>query len=252
MSVGTLLAPQTELQPWSSLYANSLHVETLVADSLTVDGNLAINGNLSVTGTSSLYTLDTSGPITAGGVLNMSGHPIINAGSISSGSISASGSISSSGTITASGQSLAYYTSPPSATQVIPNNSITQVTLLSDNISSKGADITINPAGPLITFNTLGYYSISIGLQWIQSGFITGAATVYFNLIDTVSLESYLVAAQPASIGGRLALTGSIVAPFAAGQTLGLYVYQNSGGNETLGSGLPSPDSFVSVYRLVA
>jgi hypothetical protein len=234
MSVGTLLAPQTELQPWSSLYANSLHVENVVSE-----GNLSVGGNLTVSGTTSLYTLATSGPVTFGGVLNMAGSPIINAGSISS-----------SGTYTSSGQSIAYFTSPPSATQPIPDSMISQVTLLSNMVAQQGGDITINPAGPLITFNASGFYSISVGLRWIATGFTAAALNAEFYLYDPVSSSSYIVSSASPASGGSLSLTGTIAAKFTAGQQLVLAVYQNSGATQSLGAGQTSTDSFVSVYRL--
>src|SRR5579872_3255284 len=147
MSVSGLLQPATESQTWSSLYANQLHVSSLVADGLTLDGNLDMNGNDIVnvgnytgTGTMATGTLIVSGPM-AGQVATFSGSVGIS-GSLSSGSIAASGSISSTGTITASGQSFVCYSNPFASSQSIPDASRTTVTFLTTATVNKGSDIT--------------------------------------------------------------------------------------------------------------
>jgi hypothetical protein len=240
MSVGSLLAPQTELQPWSHLYANTLSVDTLDVENLVVDGNLTVNGNLSVTGTTSLYTLATSGPITAGGVLNMAGSPIINAGSISSGAIE------SSGTISASAQSIVCYTNALAGSQTIPTDTVTPVTFLTNQIVSKGGGITWNPGSGTLVFNQSGFYSISVGLSWGVFSNAGGANIVQFYLLD---VGPYIKSSISINQNGLPALTGSIQKQFSAGQTLTLNVFQNSSVSQILGDG--NFASFISVYQLV-
>jgi hypothetical protein len=64
MSVGTLLAPQTELQPWSSLYANSLHVESLTSTGTIVSSGQSFEYYTSAPGGTQSIPNATATPIT--------------------------------------------------------------------------------------------------------------------------------------------------------------------------------------------
>jgi hypothetical protein len=249
MSVGTLLAPQTELQPWSNLYANQLNVENLVAAGLTLEGDLNMNGhniigadNITATGTITGGTV--TGSAISGGSISGTSLAISGTSSLT-GSVSA-GSIASTGSISASGQSMICYTNALAGSQSIPNNTVTAVTFLTNQIVSKGSAITWNPGSGTLVFNQAGYYSISVGLSWAAFPNAGGANIVQFYLLD---IGPYIKASMSINQNGAPALTGSIQKQFAAGQTLTLNVLQNSSVSQTLGDG--NFASFISVSQLV-
>lgn len=246
MSVSGLLQPATESQTWSSLYANQLHVSSLVADGLTLDGNLDMNGNDIVnvgnytgSGTMATGTLIVSGPM-AGEIATFSGSVGI------SGSLS-SGSISSSGTITASGQSFICYSNPFASSQSIANSSRTTVTFLTTATVNKGSDITWNPGSGTLVFHTNGYYTVNVQLSW--AAFSSNPANnVNFQLLDLTG--PYISSQMSILQNGQPRLSGSISKFFSSGQTLTLSVLQDSSASQTLGSG--NVDSFICAYRVVS